>query len=59
MSLIALIIVLVVLGVGLYLVQLVPMDATIRRIIQVVVILFVILWLLQKFGLFRMAELKL
>ena len=51
MTLIGLIVVLIVTGVALYLVTLIPMDATIKRIIQVVVILVVILWLLSAFGL--------
>jgi hypothetical protein len=51
MSLIQLIVVLVVVGVALYLVQTIPMDQTIKTIIRVVVILAVILWLLEAFGL--------
>lgn len=47
MSIVALIAVLVVIGVGLYLLELVPMDATIKRIIQVVAILLVVLWILD------------
>jgi hypothetical protein len=42
---------LVIIGVCLYLVEQIPMDATIKTIIRVVVILFVVLWLLQTFGL--------
>lgn len=49
---IGLIVTLVVVGVLLYLCELLPMDATIKRIIQVVVILCVVLWLLNSFGLF-------
>lgn len=51
MSLIGLLLVLVLIGVGLYLIQLIPMDATIRLIIRIVVILVVILWLIQALGL--------
>ncbi len=51
MPLIQLLVVLIVVGVGLYLIQTIPMDATIRTIIRVVVILAVVLWLLQAFGL--------
>lgn len=47
-----LIIWLILIGVGLYLVGLIPMDATIKRIIQVLVIVVVILMVLQYFGLF-------
>lgn len=51
MSFIQLVVVLVVVGVALYLVQTIPMDQTIKTIIRVVVILAVILWLLEAFGL--------
>jgi len=51
MTLIGLVVVLLIVGVALYLVSLIPMDATIRRVIQVVVLLVVILWLLSAFGL--------
>jgi uncharacterized protein YhhL (DUF1145 family) len=53
MSLIGLLVVLVIIGVGLYLLnQYVPMAAPIKTIINVVVILVVIIWLLQAFGVF-------
>ena len=48
--LISLIVTLVIIGVVLYLLQLIPMDGTIKQIIHVVIILCVILWLLQAFG---------
>lgn len=51
MTLIGLVVVLLVVGVALYLVSMIPMDATIKRIIQVLVILFVVLWLLSVLGL--------
>lgn len=51
MPLINVIIVLVVVGVVLYIVEtLLPIDATIKRIIHIVVVLAVCLWLLQAFG---------
>jgi uncharacterized protein YqhQ len=50
MTLIGLLVLLVVIGVALYLVGLIPMDATIRRVIQVVVLLAVVLWLLEALG---------
>jgi len=51
MPLIQLIIVLVVVGVLLWLVNsYIPMDATIKKILNVVVIIAVILWLLSVFG---------
>ena len=50
MPLINVLIVLVVVGVLLYVVEtLLPIDATIRRIIHIVVILAVCIWLLQAF----------
>jgi hypothetical protein len=53
MPIIQLLVVLVVIGVVLYLVNtLIPMDARIKTIINVVVILCVCLWLLQVFGIF-------
>jgi hypothetical protein len=51
MSIIGIVIVLVIVGVALYLVQMIPMDNAIRTIIRVVVILAVILWLVNAFGL--------
>jgi hypothetical protein len=51
MSLISLIIVLVVVGLLLYLVNTyIPLDEKIRRILNVVVLIVVVLWLLQVFG---------
>ena len=53
MSLISLVVVLIVVGVLLWLIQsVIPMDATIKKIITVVVIVFVVLWLLSALGLF-------
>ena len=48
--LISILVALVVIGVILYLLNLIPMDGTIRTIIHVIVVLFVILWLLQMLG---------
>ena len=51
MTLIGLVVTLVVVGVLLWLLNTyVPMDANIRTIINVVVILVVAIWLLQQFG---------
>ncbi len=51
MSLISLVIVLIIVGVGLYLINTyVPMAAPIKTILNVVVILVVLLWLLNAFG---------
>lgn len=51
MSLIHLVIVLIVVGVLLWLVNsYIPMDAKIKKILNVVVVVIVILWLLSAFG---------
>ena len=51
MSLIAIVIAIVVVGVLLWLINsYVPMDATVKRILNIVVILFLVLWLLKAFG---------
>lgn len=47
---ISLLVVLVLIGVGLYLIEQIPMDGGIKTIIRVVVILCVVLYLLQAFG---------
>lgn len=52
MSLISLIVALVVVGVVMYLINAyIPMDATIKKLLNAVVIIFLILWLLQGLGL--------
>ncbi len=50
-ALISIIVTLIVIGLLLYLIGLIPMDGTIKQIIRVVVIIAVIVWLLQSFGL--------
>lgn len=51
MSLISLIVALIVVGLLLWLVNTyIPMDATIKRILNIVVIIAVVLWLLKAFG---------
>lgn len=53
MSLLSLILALIVIGVLLWLVNsFIPMDAQIKRILNIVVIVAVVLWLLKAFGLF-------
>lgn len=42
-----LIILLVIVGAALYLIQLIPIDATIKRVIQVIVIVLVIIYALR------------
>jgi hypothetical protein len=60
MTLIELLVILILIGVGLYLVNsLIPMDAKIKTIINVVVIVVVLLWLLEVFGLIGGAPLHL
>lgn len=49
MSIFAIVFVLIVIGVGLYLVGLIPMDPKILTVIRVVVILAVVLWILDIF----------
>ncbi len=51
MPLISLIIYLLIVGALLYLVSLAPIDATIKKIINGVVLLCVVIWLLQIVGL--------
>jgi hypothetical protein len=51
MSLINLIVVLAIVGVILYLINnYLPMDGKIKNILNIVVVIVVILWLLQSFG---------
>jgi hypothetical protein len=50
-GLISIIVTLVVIGLLLYLVDLIPMDHTIKQIIRIIVIIAVVVWLLQAFGL--------
>jgi hypothetical protein len=52
-GLIQIVVILIVIGVLLWLVnQYIPMQAAIKTIINIVVILFVCIWLLQVFGVF-------
>lgn len=41
------IIVLVIIGAALYLLQLIPIDATIKKIIQVIVIVVLVIWAIR------------
>jgi len=51
MSLLNLIIILAAVGVGLYLINAyIPMDAKIKKILNVVVVIVVVIWLLYQFG---------
>jgi hypothetical protein len=49
-TLISIIVTLVVIGLVLYLIDLIPMDGTIKQIIRLIIIICVIVWLLQAFG---------
>ena len=52
MSLVTLIVVLVIIGVVLWLVNTqIPMDPTIKKILNIAVVIVVVLWLLKAFGL--------
>lgn len=50
MSLLSLIILLIFVGVALYLIGLIPMDGVVKRCIQVLVLLVVVLWVLEAVG---------
>jgi hypothetical protein len=53
MSLISLLIILIAVGVVLWLINTyIPMDGKIKKILNVVVVIFVIVWLLGSFGVF-------
>jgi hypothetical protein len=54
MPLFTILIVLIVAGVVLWLVNsYIPMDSTIKRILNIVVVVIVVIWLLKVFGLFH------
>ena len=53
MDLIQLVLILIAVGVGLYLInRFIPMDAKIKQILNIVVVIVVVLWLLKVFGIF-------
>ncbi len=59
MSIISLLVVLMVFGVVVYCIRLIPMDATVQKIITAVAILALVLWLLDAlFGLGAMPGLR-
>lgn len=51
MTLVGLVVALIIVGLLLYLIQLLPIDAVIKQIIYVIVIVAVILWLISALGL--------
>lgn len=55
MSLLTIVIVIVIVGVILWAInQLIPMPANIKNVLNVVVVVFLILWILQSFGLINL-----
>jgi hypothetical protein len=48
--LISLLIILIIFGAVLYVIPLLPIDATVKTIIKVIAIVFLVIWLLQKFA---------
>lgn len=50
-GIIGVIVTLIVIGLVLYLIDLIPMDGAIKQIIRLIIILCVIVWLLNVFGL--------
>jgi hypothetical protein len=53
MPLLQVVMVLIVVGVLLWLVNLIPMQGTIKSILNAVVVIAVVLWLLNIFGIFK------
>lgn len=51
MAIIPLLVTLAIFGAVLYLITLIPMDPTIRKVITIVAVIAVVLWLLETFGL--------
>ena len=49
-AIISIIVTLIIVGLLLYLIDLIPMDGAIKQIIRLIVIILVILWLLRVFG---------
>ena len=49
-SLVGILVFLILIGLVLYIIQLLPIDAMIKRICYIVVVVFVLLWLLQMLG---------
>lgn len=50
MSLVGIVVALIIVGALLYILSLIPIDATIKRIIYVVVLVAALLWILSAFG---------
>lgn len=58
LTIISILVVLLILGFGLWLIEQMPMDGTVRKIIVGVAIFLVVLWLLQSLGLIGNLGLK-
>ncbi len=57
MNLIAIVVTLIVVGILLWLVEkYLPMDATVKRIVHIVVVIALVLWLLNVFGVLAMVR---
>jgi len=50
-GIVSIIVTLVVIGLVLYLINMIPMDNTIKQIIHAIIVVLVVMWLLQSFGL--------
>ncbi|MDT3738877.1 MAG: Thivi_2564 family membrane protein [Candidatus Kapabacteria bacterium] len=61
MSLLTIVVVLIIVGVGLWLINnYIPMDSKIKSLLNIVVVIVVIIWLLQAFGIIgSLSEFKL
>jgi hypothetical protein len=49
-SLVSLLVTLIVVGLLLYIIQLLPLDAVIKKVAYIVVVVFVLLWLVSLLG---------
>lgn len=59
MSLIDLVLVLVIIGFVLYIINGIPMEGNVKKLLNAVVLLFVILWVLKSTGVLGMANIRL
>ncbi len=50
-AIISIIVTLVIIGLILYLIDMIPMDGAIKQIIRLLILILVVIWLLQQFGL--------
>lgn len=59
MTLLGLVVLLILVGVALYLIRLIPMDETIRKVISILVIVVVVLYIIQALGLLGGLDIRL